>query len=50
METESDITTWAWHREVFDVLREQNVLQLAYVPDAGFDGLLQICLADPGMS
>ena len=50
METESDISTRPWHREVFDVLREQNVRQLAYVPDAGFDGLLRICLAEPGMS
>ncbi len=49
MEKYSDMSARAWHHEVFAVLRETKIRQVAYVPDAGFDGLLGKCLADPDM-
>ena len=50
MEKHSDMSTRAWHHEVFKVLHETDIRQLAYVPDAGFDGLLRMCVADPDLS
>jgi len=50
MEKHSDMSTRAWHHEVFKVLHETDIRQVAYVPDAGFDGLLRMCVADPDLS
>jgi sulfopyruvate decarboxylase alpha subunit len=36
-----------WQDDVFDLLREHNVTQFAYVPDAGHKILINRALADP---
>jgi sulfopyruvate decarboxylase alpha subunit len=37
----------AWQDEVYDLLRQNNVTQFAYVPDAGHKILINRSLADP---
>lgn len=38
-----------WSSDVFGVLKDLEVRQVAYVPDAGLDDLLKLCGADPTM-
>src|SRR5262245_62061064 len=37
----------SWQKEVFDVLREGGVEQIAYVPDAGHSYAIREAIADP---
>jgi sulfopyruvate decarboxylase alpha subunit len=37
-----------WQDQVYDLLRQHNVAQFAYVPDAGHRILIERALADPG--
>ena len=37
----------AWQKEVFDILHEGNVKQIAYVPDAGHSYAIRAAAADP---
>ncbi len=39
-----------WPDEVFAVLRDRQVRQVAYVPDAGHKRLIELCAAAPGMT
>lgn len=39
----------SWPDEIFDVLRQQQVRQVAYVPDAGHKRLIERCGDDPAM-
>ncbi len=32
-----------WHRDIFDVLRAQNISLIAHVPDAGHTPLIKLC-------
>jgi hypothetical protein len=43
------ITTTRWQDQAHDLLRERNVTQIAYVPDAGHKILIDRALADPGV-
>jgi sulfopyruvate decarboxylase alpha subunit len=36
-----------WVDEIFAVLKEKNIRQVAYVPDAGHARLLELCRGDP---
>ena len=38
-----------WQDQVYDLLREHNVTQIAYVPDAGHKILIERALADAGV-
>ncbi len=38
-----------WQDQVYDLLRRHNVIQIAYVPDAGHKILIERALADPGV-
>jgi sulfopyruvate decarboxylase alpha subunit len=38
-----------WQHELYDLLRENGVTQIAYVPDAGHSVLIDRSLADPGV-
>src|SRR5246500_2717980 len=38
-----------WQDELYDLLRRNNVTQIAYVPDAGHRILIDRSLADPGV-
>ncbi len=38
-----------WPGEVFRVLQDLGVRQVAYVPDAGLDDLLRLCADEPSM-
>jgi sulfopyruvate decarboxylase alpha subunit len=38
-----------WQDEVYDLLRQHNVTQFAYVPDLGHKILIERALADPGV-
>ena len=38
-----------WQDQVYDLLRQHNVTQFAYVPDAGHRILIDRSLADPGV-
>ena len=38
-----------WSSDVFGVLKELEVRQVAFVPDAGLDELLKLCAAEPSM-
>jgi sulfopyruvate decarboxylase alpha subunit len=42
-------TTVRWQDQVYDLLRQHNVTQIAYVPDAGHKRLIERALADPGV-
>ena len=39
----------SWPDEVFRVLKEAGVKQVALVPDAGHQRLIELCQADPTM-
>src|SRR5207248_532360 len=39
-----------WQDELYDLLRRHNVIQFAYVPDAGHRILIDRSLADPGVA
>ncbi|HJU31387.1 MAG TPA: phosphonopyruvate decarboxylase [Hyphomicrobiaceae bacterium] len=41
--------TASWQDQVYDLLRQNNVTQFAYVPDAGHRILIDRSLADPGV-
>ena len=41
------ITTPAWQHDIFKVLKEGGVRQIAYVPDAGHSHLIRSAIADP---
>lgn len=38
-----------WSRDVFDVLRRENVRQVAYVPDAALASLIELCRSEETM-
>lgn len=38
-----------WHRDIFDVLREQDFSMVAHVPDAGHGPLIKMCEAQNDM-
>jgi sulfopyruvate decarboxylase alpha subunit len=37
----------AWQQDIFKVLKEGNVRQIAYVPDAGHSHVIRCAIADP---
>ncbi len=39
-----------WRSDIYDVLREQNIEQVCYVPDAGHAALIRDCEADNKMT
>jgi sulfopyruvate decarboxylase alpha subunit len=39
----------SWQDQIYDLLRQNNVTQIAYVPDAGHKRLIERSLADPGV-
>ena len=39
-----------WQKTVFDILREGDVKQIAYVPDAGHSYTIRAATADPGIT
>ena len=39
-----------WRSDIYDVLREQNIEQVCYVPDAGHAALIRNCEADNSMT
>ncbi len=41
--------TSTWSSEVFGVLKDLGVRQVAHVPDAGLDELLKLCAGEPSM-
>ena len=43
-------TSPAWPGELYDLLREHDITQFAYVPDAGHKTLINRSLTDPGVS
>jgi len=45
----STVSAPGWQKSVFDVLREGDVQQIAYVPDAGHSYAIQAAIADPGI-
>jgi sulfopyruvate decarboxylase TPP-binding subunit len=49
--TSIDVQTTAtrWQDRAYDLLREHNVTQIAYVPDAGHKILIDRARADPGV-
>lgn len=38
-----------WQKEVFDALRDADVRQIAFVPDAGHSHVIREAIADPGI-
>jgi sulfopyruvate decarboxylase alpha subunit len=46
---ENDGNAARWQDELYDLLRQHNVTQFAYVPDAGHRILIDRSLADPGV-
>jgi sulfopyruvate decarboxylase alpha subunit len=42
-------TAGPWQDQVYDLLRQHNVTQIAFVPDAGHKRLIERALADPGV-
>jgi sulfopyruvate decarboxylase alpha subunit len=44
---EATATAPAWQEAIFKVLKEGNVRQIAYVPDAGHSHLIRRAIADP---
>jgi sulfopyruvate decarboxylase alpha subunit len=44
----ADETPPAWQDQLYDLLRQNDVTQFAYVPDAGHRVLIDRSLADPG--
>ncbi|MEQ9575598.1 MAG: thiamine pyrophosphate-binding protein, partial [Rhodospirillales bacterium] len=40
---------YAWAPDIYDVLKDLDVRQVAYVPDAGHARLLKLCEADNAM-
>jgi sulfopyruvate decarboxylase alpha subunit len=38
-----------WPEQIFEKLRETNIRQIAYVPDAGHARLIELCHAEAGM-
>jgi sulfopyruvate decarboxylase alpha subunit len=40
----------AWPDQIFEVLRQQAVVQVGYVPDAGHARLIQHCTDDPAVT
>jgi len=47
MDAEADEPAPRWQNELYDLLRENDVTQFAYVPDAGHRVLIDRSLADP---
>ncbi len=41
--------TYAWAPDIYDALKQMDVRQIAYVPDAGHARLLKLCEADNAM-
>ena len=39
-----------WQRDVFDVLKQGGVTQIAYVPDAGHSYAIRAAIADPDIT
>jgi sulfopyruvate decarboxylase alpha subunit len=46
MSTAAEVSA-RWQDQVYDLLRQHNVTQIAYVPDAGHKILIERALADP---
>jgi sulfopyruvate decarboxylase alpha subunit len=38
-----------WRNEIFEVLKQAEIRQVGYVPDAGHARLIELCRADPAM-
>jgi sulfopyruvate decarboxylase alpha subunit len=49
MKTDTQSQTARWPDEIFDVLKDTGVTQVAYVPDAGHSRLINRCHADKAM-
>ncbi|MBX9592246.1 MAG: hypothetical protein K2X43_23385 [Hyphomonadaceae bacterium] len=49
MRAEAETATLRWQDQVYDLLRQHNVTQFAYVPDAGHRILIDRSLADPNV-
>lgn len=49
METNQSSQRNAWRREVYDVLKRNDIRQIAYVPDAGHATAIQLAQEDPDM-
>ena len=45
-----NVNTKNWRSDIYDVLREQNIEQVCYVPDAGHAALIRDCEADNKMT
>lgn len=45
----SDLDVKPWQRDIHALFRAAGLRQLAYVPDAGHKGLIQLAETDPGM-
>ncbi|MCH6591236.1 MAG: phosphonopyruvate decarboxylase, partial [Proteobacteria bacterium] len=39
-----------WPEDIFRALRDMDIRQVAYVPDAGHARLLELCGAEPAMT
>jgi sulfopyruvate decarboxylase alpha subunit len=48
MSAEPEAAKPRWQDQIYDLLRQHNVTQFAYVPDAGHRILIDRSLADPG--
>ncbi len=49
MQTDQQTRATVWPDEIFEVLKENGVTQVAYVPDAGHSKLINRCHADKTM-
>ena len=45
--SETSTTAPAWQQDIFKVLKEGDVRQIAYVPDAGHSHVIRSAIADP---
>ncbi len=49
MQTDQQTRATVWPDQIFDVLKDAGVSQVAYVPDAGHSKLISRCQAEKGM-
>ena len=49
MHTDHDTQSLQWPQDIYDVLQDAHVTQVAYVPDAGHSALIKSCQANPQM-
>ena len=49
MQTAQQTRASAWPDQIYDILKQAGVTQVAYVPDAGHSRLINLCRADKAM-